>query len=245
MPINVVLYDKYKNWYAREVAAGSDNFTKFEYHLKKQLSGLSLSGKRVLEVGCGKGAVSLYLALFLGAQQVIALDEAAGEGAPIGVNQVLRDAVSLFGINNLTVVDADIMQNNYSDGAFDIIFADNALHHVNDSGLISKSPSVRNDHINMFFELKRLLTANGILSIYEYSRLCFWRWSPVKFKWKVVDWEIHPTLGEWLSVIREAGFFIQSCRYAVPYPLRHFELLFTNPLAQFMLYPSFVITARK
>jgi cyclopropane fatty-acyl-phospholipid synthase-like methyltransferase len=67
-----------KKWYEANVAIGSDHFDEFEYHLKNQLNGFSLSGKRILEVGCGKGAVSLYLALFSGVQQVIALDEAAG-----------------------------------------------------------------------------------------------------------------------------------------------------------------------
>jgi len=117
VPINVNLLDRYRNWYAREVATGSDNFSKFEYHLKNQLQRVHLSGKRILEVGCGKGAVSLYLALFSHGPHVVALDEAAGEGAPVGVNQVVKDAVLLFGINNLKVVDADIMKNTFFDAA--------------------------------------------------------------------------------------------------------------------------------
>jgi SAM-dependent methyltransferase len=242
---DIILLNKFREWYSSEVAEGSDNFDKFRYHLENQLQGWHLSGKCVLEVGCGKGAVSLYLALFSGVQQVIALDEAAGEGAPVGVNQVLRDAAALFGVNNLTVVDADIMNNGFSDGAFDFIIANNALHHVNESGLISKVPSVRAAYVRIFKELKRLLAAKGILSIYEYSRLSFWRWSPLKFKWKQIDWELHPTRAEWLSVIRESGFKLRSCKYGVPYRLRHMHVLLTNPIAQFTLFPSFVIAVEK
>jgi SAM-dependent methyltransferase len=237
---------QYQDWYQDVVTQGSDSFAKFHHHLKKQLEQMPpLSGKRVLEVGCGKGEVSLYLALFSGARSVVALDEALGEGAPVGVNQALRDAMPLFGVDNLTVIDADIMRNGFSDGTFDIIIANNALHHINDSGLISDNPSIRNNYVNMFIKLKHLLAANGILSFYEYSRLSFWRWSPIKFKWKVIDWELHPTRGEWLSVIQKAGFSVQSCNYCIPYPLRHFEKLLANPFAQFMLTPSFIFTALK
>jgi SAM-dependent methyltransferase len=245
MPIDDVLLEKYKEWYSSEVAKGSDNFDKFKYHLEKQLHGLNFTGKRVLEVGCGKGAVSLYLSMFSNVQQIIALDEAAGEGAPVGINQALRGAASSFGVNNLKVVDADIMQNSFSDGVFDMIIANNALHHVIGSGLISDNPSVRNGYVNLFIELKRLLADKGILSIYEYSRFSFWRWSPVKLKWKEIDWELHPTRAEWLSVIHDASFTLKSCKYGVPYGLRYVEALLTNPIAQFLMCSSFMITAEK
>ena len=237
--------NKYQNWYTSMIAEGEDSFEKFDYHIQKQLNGFSLRGKRILEVGCGKGALSLYLALLSGAQQVVALDEAAGEGAPVGVNQVLRDAVYMFCVDNLTVVDVDIMRNDFADESFDFIIANNALHHVVNTGLISRNPAARHGYTRMFLELKRLLASDGILCVNEASRLCFWRWSPVKYKWNEIDWGLHPTRREWLSFIREAGFSLQSCKYTVPYSFRHFEKLIANPFAQFMLFPSFIITARK
>lgn len=171
--INSML-DKYQDWYNRSVAGGGDSFEKFHYHLRNQLRVLSLSDKRVLEVGCGKGAVSLYMALFSGAKHVTALDEAAGEGAPGGVTQALKDAISSFEVKNLTVVESDVMKNSFEDKYFDVIIANNALHHVVDSGLVFQEPRACESYVRLFAELKRMLVPRGMLSILEYSRVSFW-----------------------------------------------------------------------
>lgn len=52
----------------------SDSYNKFIYHLRKQIDPLNLRGKQILEVGCGKGFVSLWIALFGGVKEVVALD---------------------------------------------------------------------------------------------------------------------------------------------------------------------------
>ena len=136
------------------------------------------------------------------------------------------------------------MQNGFDDSSFDVIISNNALHHVVDDRLISRNPVARQGYIRMFAELRRLLVPGGFLSVYEFSRSSFWRWSPYKWKYKQIDWELHPTCGEWLLVIREAGFRTLSCEYAVPYPLRRFEKLLSNSFVQFFLYSGFVITAQ-
>ena len=61
---------------------------------------------------------------------------------------------------------------------FDVIIANNALHHVIDERLISRNPVACQGYVCMFAELRRLLAPGGFLSIYEFSRSSFWRWSP-------------------------------------------------------------------
>jgi SAM-dependent methyltransferase len=234
---------RYKDWYNTVVATGTDSFEKFQYHLENQISALDLVRKHVLEVGCGKGAVSLYLALLSGAREVVALDEAAGIGAPVSINKALRNALDSFGLSNLTVIDADIMQNDFPTGSFDVIISNNALHHVVDSGLIYRDRQAREGYVELFSELKRLLRDAGTLSIVEYSRTVFWRWSPVKLKWKAIEWHLHPTRKEWLSVIRDSGLNLLNTSYMVPYKLRHLAPFLRNPVAQFFLASGFLIVS--
>ncbi len=235
----------YKDWYKREMADGRETFEKFHFLLEEQLGDVSLSGKCVLEVGCGKGFISLFLAMCTDVKQVVALDEAEGEGSPIGVTQPLKEAIGLFGLKNIVVEEIDVMLNNYPDAYFDIIIANNALHHVVTPGLLSTNHDAQQGYLSLFRELKRLLVPDGMLLIWEYSRQSLWRWLPIKLKWKHIDWELHPTLDEWLKVIKDAGFRIRRCEYKVPYVFRKLKVFFSNAVVQFFIYPSFFITAQK
>jgi 2-polyprenyl-3-methyl-5-hydroxy-6-metoxy-1,4-benzoquinol methylase len=58
-----------------------DNADNFRYHFNQQFSRISFTGKNVLEVGCGRGFLPLYIALFADAATVTAVDESAGHGS--------------------------------------------------------------------------------------------------------------------------------------------------------------------
>ncbi len=234
-------YQQFKNFYNQNYG---DIYRKFVYHLKKQLEDIGVKGKSVLEVGCGKGFVSLYIALFCGPKKVVALDESEGIGNEKGVLAFLEKTVKDLNIKNIKVVKSDIMNNCFSDDSFDIIIANNALHHVVRTGkYISSDLHTKNKWIALFSELKRLLKPNGILILGEFSRKSIWRY--IKLRYRQIDWELHPKLKEWLLVIKLAGFKKISFRYSVPYKLRKLEPLFSNSFSSFFLNPSFNIYCEK
>lgn len=236
----------FKYWYETNIAIGRDSFEKYQYHLNKQLSGLDFKGKRILEIGCGQGAVSLYMALFVGADVVVAMDENAGEGSNVGVLSTLEGAKNHFELDNIDIVELDFLKNSFPDGHFDIIISNNALHHVITPGLISKNEDIRYKYVTLFTEIYRLLKPGGVLSIYEYSRKCFWRWFPLKpKKFYTIDWEIHPTTREWESVIKSANFEKITCRFHSPYLLKFFGIITETRIFQYFSYTGFDFLAYK
>lgn len=237
-------FGSFRRWFESEGASPGDTLERFVYFLGVQLDDLRLSGKRILEIGCGTGAVSVFLAMCSDAKEITANDEAAGNGSALDITKPLKNAIASFDLTNLEPKEIDVMLNDWPARTFDIIIANNSLHHVVTPGLISRDQRARRGYLDLFRELKRLLVPGGFLSMWEYSRQSLWRWSPWKFKWKQIEWELHPTQAEWLAVMKDAGFVIRKCEYKVPYRFRYLMPMLANPVAQFLMYPSFFITAQ-
>lgn len=236
---------RFAAWYDADVAQGRDRFDKFRHHLHRQLAGVPLRGARVLEVGCGSGATSLYLALFGGCSRVVALDESAGEGAPVGVTDVLRRGAGRFDVPALEVVDADMMASGYDDGSFDLLIANRVLHHVVGSGFVRADPATAAAYGRAFDEMARLLAPGGHLTMIEISRASLWRVSPLKLRQRTTDWEIHPTLAEWRLLIERSPFELERIDPHVPHALRGLRPLLTNPVAQFLIGPNYTLLLRR
>ena len=102
----------------------------FLFHAQEELKDCFLEGKDILEIGCGRGAFSLFMALSGKAQKVLALDESAGFGAD-GTNlRRLEEIVRNHSIDNVETIEASISKIPFPEGSFDVIVANFSLHHV-------------------------------------------------------------------------------------------------------------------
>lgn len=221
-------------------------FKKFVYHFDEQFTDTVLTDKTILEVGCGRGFIAMWIALFKGVRKVVALDESEGVGSEIKILIFLKKYLKELNIKNIEVVKSNIMANQFRDNTFDIIISNNALHHVVRTGkYISKDKETKKKWIELFVELRRLLKSRGQLFVQEFSRNNIWRFSPIKLRFKQIDWEIHPTLSEWLEVISLAGFRDIKYQRTVNYKLRGLYFLSRNSIASFFLNSSFDIYATK
>lgn len=218
----------------------TDTAENFLYHFDEEFAGIDVLGKRILEIGCGSGFVSLYLASVLGVGHLDAMDEAEGEGNPSTILETLETNVRVLGLTNITVLKKDIMQFTASE-PYDIVVSNNAMHHVCEHGLLKWDVRARKKYIEIFGHVKTLLRPEGLLLLREYSRYSIWRFLPGRYE--EVEWSMHPSKGEWLSVLRQAAFRIISCRYSCPYTLRHGAAVVRNPIVQALNYPCFHIRA--
>lgn len=126
---------------------------------------------RIVEVGCGTGQMSLYLAR--GERIVIAADLCRASLA-LG-----RAAAQRLGIERVHFVETDIFHPGLRTGAFDIVYCSGVLHHTPDPG-------------KAFDHVARLVRPGGLIVVGLYNRyarlphrarrliarLSGWRWFP-------------------------------------------------------------------
>lgn len=217
-----------------------ENADNFRYHFYEQFSEIDFRGKTVLEVGCGKGFVSLYIAMFTGAYHVTALDESAGHGSETEIIEGLKNNIVHLRLGKrLVAIKANALT--YQSEPFDIIIANNCLHHFVDNGKqYWKDPIVAEGYQNIFRHFAELLQSNGRLIIKEFDPFNIWRYISSNLFFANIDWSIHPPLSGWLDAIRKATFSVYV-KTVVPYKLRAVQKIFANDMFRHLLRGGFLI----
>jgi len=219
----------------------------FLFHAQEELKDLSLEGKEVLEIGCGRGSFSLYMALWGNAKKVLALDESAGFGADETHLRRLEETVRNHSILNVETMKASINTTAFPKERFDVIVANFSLHHViRSSWFPPENEKAQKELLELCTALKACLRKNGTLVLREMSRMNFWRFMPYRWKMSHIDWEIHPTLKEWLLVLNQTGFKDVSYEFLTPYFLSTWpSFVVRNRLANFFFSSTFYLYGTK
>ena len=219
----------------------------FLFHAQEELKDISLKGKDVLEIGCGRGAFSLYMALSGKAKKVLALDESAGFGADEAYLRGLQEIVESQSIVNVETMKASITDVPFHEGTFDVIVANFSLHHVvRSSWCLPDNSEAQRELLDLLNALKLYLRKDGILVLREMSRINFWRFMPYRWKMSHIDWEIHPTLREWLGLLNQAGFRNVSYSFLTPYFLSTWpSFIVRNRFANFFFSSTFYLYGTK
>lgn len=219
----------------------------FLFHAEEQLNGMCLCDKTILEIGCGNGAFSLYMALCGTAKNVIALDEADGNGSAPEAFQQLKKAVEKHSIPNITTVKSSLYDCELPENSFDIIVGNFSLHHaINPFGALFKDRKARQSSFSTFKLLHTLLKDTGTIVLREMSRINIWRFLPYKWKMGHIDWNGHATLREWRWIIKKAGFCNVDHAFLTPFPLRTWpSFLIRNIYANFLFSSSFYLYGKR
>lgn len=110
------------------------------------VAGLSLAGKRVLDIGCGPGGIALHLLEKYGAAHVTGFDVEAP------VLEVAQRRAETRGLSARTAfVQAPPGPLPFADGAFDVVFSKDALLHIPDKQAL-------------FVEIFRVLRPGGVFA---------------------------------------------------------------------------------
>jgi len=110
------------------------------------VAGLDLSGKRLLDIGCGSGGIACHLVETLGAAHVTGYD------VELPVIEAARSRAAQRGLSaKLDFVHAAPGLLPFADGTFDIVFSKDAMVHVADKGAL-------------FGEVFRVLKPGGVFA---------------------------------------------------------------------------------
>ncbi|NWK94369.1 2-polyprenyl-3-methyl-5-hydroxy-6-metoxy-1,4-benzoquinol methylase [Sphingobium lactosutens] len=140
-------------------------------HFARQLDAAIPTDAHIVEVGCGTGQMSLYLAR---SKRIVIAADLCRASLALG-----RAAAQRLGIDQVRFVETDIYCPGLRAGAFDIVYCSGVLHHTPDPG-------------KAFGELARLARPGGLVIVGLYNRyarlphrarrlvarLSGWRWFP-------------------------------------------------------------------
>lgn len=169
--------------------------------------GVSLDGKRILDVGGGTGVFSFYAAA-LGAADVICL-EPESDGGTVGMNERHRRLRIATGFENVRMV-TDTFQNfKAPPGAFDLVLLHNSINHLDEVAAIQLRRHVPSREVYrlLFRKLSSLVAPGGDVLITDCARTNLFPLlhmpHPIS---RSIEWHKHHDPGLWAEMLQEAGF---------------------------------------
>jgi SAM-dependent methyltransferase len=226
---------------------GHENFEGFLNSYDQYFSGVPLDGRRILDVGSGKGHLSLYMALRGG---IVTSMEPEMWGSTPGASSLQDGRARRLGVE-LRFLNADF--NTWDPGGqrFDVIVLENCINHLYESpySAMSHAPTFA-AYETIARKLHLLLTPGGVAVASDASRYAFftmtkkwgmrrpWNWTPTS-----INWRVHQNAGTWVKIFRSAGFSRTRIDYPLPRALRPLGPLVQNPLTNFFLHGRFVLKA--
>jgi SAM-dependent methyltransferase len=230
-------------------ADGHHNPPAFLHATANLFRGIELRGRRVLEIGSGKGLMALYAGLH-GAAEVVSLEPEL-VGATSGVVALQRKRVAKLGLRNVTVVPADFNTWDSGEARFDVILSRASINHLYPSERHAlRDRETMDGYVGVARRIRGMLKESGVLVATDACRYALftglrgiglrrpWRWQRTG-----VDWRHHQNPSTWAVIFKRAGFDRTGIRYPVPYSLRYFTPVVDTAVANFLLEGKFILHA--
>ena len=230
------------------VADGHDNMKATSYGLAHTFQGLDFAGKRVLDIGSGKGLMTLFAALNQ-AETVVSMEPEL-EGSRSKVLQTQQERIEQLGLTNVSLLSRDFNAWDPQAQQFNVILSFSSINHIHESA----HHALRHDetyqrYIEIARKMHSLLKPEGVAVVADACRWGFfsmlrnwgvrrpWSWNkPIN-----INWRIHQNPRVWKKIFLAAGFSRVNVIYPSPYKLRSLKAIVSRPLANFFLSASFTL----
>jgi SAM-dependent methyltransferase len=213
------------------------------YYFDYLLRDLDLTGKRVLEIGGGRGTLSFYAAV-RGAERVVCLEpESAGSTA--AVTDSFKRLSKRLGLANVELRNSTFQTYDSDGETFDLLVLNNSINHLEEPSCIAlrHDATAQSVYHRIFEKMHRLSRPGGMLIIsdcapYNAFALLGLR-NPLM---PSIEWHKHQTPWCWAKVIARAGFGRPEIRWSSINTLRGpGRMLLGNALAAFFLTSHFCL----
>jgi SAM-dependent methyltransferase len=211
---------------------------------------VDLNGKRVLEIGSGKGLTAMFMGL-QGAATVVSMEPGLA-GSRTGVLGIQQRRVAALGLGNVSeLLDADFNTWDPSGRRFDIIVSQASINHLHESPHHALAHRETYDrYLAICRKVRLALEDDGVFCISDAARYGFFAMTKrlgIKRPWArqriSINWRIHQNAGVWRRILLDAGFSRVEIDYPVPYALRHLGVVAANPVTNFFLQGAFIARA--
>jgi cyclopropane fatty-acyl-phospholipid synthase-like methyltransferase len=229
---------------------GHRNPPAFAHTLANMFTGLDFSGKKVLEIGSGRGLLAIYMGM-RGAQVLSMEPEMVGATSGVIAQQQAR--LASLGMRNVEVVNADFNTWDAAGRRFDVIVSRASINHLYASEHHAEHHKETYDaYLEVARRVHSLLAPGGTFVATDACRYAFfsgmrqfgirrpWRWERSS-----VDWRHHQNPSTWKKIFRDAGFSSIEVDYPVPYKLRTLRPVINTATANFFLQGAFILRARR
>jgi SAM-dependent methyltransferase len=225
--------------------AGGD-VARWEYGGRWHLGGTDLRGKRVLEVGSGKGLLTMFLAL-QGAELVVSMEPELNGASSLAI-RTQEARIKRLGLRNVSLMTDDLNKWHAAGERFDVIVSRASINHIFESRASAVPGSyTRTRYVEISRKLCQALNPGGVALVSDACRYGLFNMARARAPWRMrpssIDWRLHQNPGTWRSIFLEAGFRRTEISYPVPYPIRGFGPLICNRVANFLLLARFLLKA--
>ena len=171
-----------------------------------------IKNKNILDIGCSTGKFLILCKVVGRAKNCWGIDPSAGRGSPINVLDIFKRNIQILKLENMNIIKGDILTYDFRYNQFHAIFILFSLHHIirTEKNLL-KSTGMRNQHINLFKKIYRLLDRPGILVICEiaghnlkiFKKILHIRSNKSRGN---VNYKTKHSPREYLTLLKESGF---------------------------------------
>lgn len=202
--------------------------------------GIDLRGKRVLDVGCGSGALAIWAALEE-ASWVLGIEPEA-DGSTGGSLDQFRRAVVDLDLGSTVESKACVLQDlAASEDGFDVVALYQVINHLDEEAVVELHRSVEamSKYVTALRHLRELTRRDGVVIVSDCDRRNMWNdiglHNPLM---PTIEWEKHQPPTVWVEVFKRAGFVLKDLRWSHIYP---FGRMSDNKLLHYMTFSHFTL----